>query len=84
MSADGARFVIENEIWLSSGERAATVRSTGGWLDLRARKLVALPPALFTAFAEVPRVPGFVELPSTSGKGRDTAAGAAPAEERDT
>ena len=62
MSADGARFVVENEIWSAGGERAATVRSTGGWLDLRARKLVAPPPALLAAFAEVPRAPGFVEL----------------------
>src|SRR5262249_61509976 len=30
MSADGSRFVIENEIWSAAGERAATVRSTGG------------------------------------------------------
>ena len=63
MSADGARFVIENEIWSAAGERAATVRSTGGWLDLRARKLVAPPPALLAVFAKVPRAPGFVELP---------------------
>jgi len=62
MSADGARFVVENEIWSASGERAATVRSTGGWLDLRARKLVAPPPTLLAAFAEVPRGAGFVEL----------------------
>jgi acyl-CoA thioester hydrolase len=63
MSADGARFVVENEIWLKSGERAATVRSTGGWLDLRARKLVAPPPSLFAAFTQVPRSPAFAELP---------------------
>lgn len=63
MSADGARFVVENEVWSTDGERAATVRSTGGWLDLRARKLVAPPPALLGVFAEVPRAPGFVELP---------------------
>ena len=63
MSADGARFVVENEVWSADGERAATVRSTGGWLDLRARKLVAPPPALLAVFAEVPRAPGFIELP---------------------
>ena len=62
MSPDGARFVVENEIWTADGERAATVRSTGGWLDLRARKLVAPPPPLLTAFAQVPRAPGFAEL----------------------
>jgi acyl-CoA thioester hydrolase len=63
MSADGARFVVENEVWSAEGERAATVRSTGGWLDLRARKLVAPPATLLAVFAQVPRAPGFVELP---------------------
>lgn len=62
MSADGARFMVENEIWSAAGELAATVRSTGGWLDLRARKLVTPPPLLLAAFAEVPRAPGFIEL----------------------
>jgi len=64
MSADGSRFVIENEFWFPNGDRAAVVRSTGGWLDLRARKLIAPPPALLTAFLKTPRVPGFVELPN--------------------
>jgi acyl-CoA thioester hydrolase len=62
MSPDGARFVLENEIWLPGGKRAATVRSTGGWLDLRARKLVAPPAAVLAALQQVPRVVGFVEL----------------------
>ena len=66
MSADGARFVVENEIWSASGERAATVRSTGGWLDLRARKLVAPPPDLLATFAKVPRAHGFIQLPPHS------------------
>ena len=69
MSANGARFVVENEIWLASGERAASVRSTGGWLDLRARKLVAPPTVLLAAFAEVPRAPSFVELTTRQGAG---------------
>lgn len=63
MSRDGARFTLENEIWSAAGERAAVVRSTGGWLDLRARKLVAPPPALIEAMRQVPRAPAFVELP---------------------
>jgi len=67
MSPDGARFVLENEIWTAAGERAATVRSTGGWLELRARKLVAPPAALLAAFRQVPRAPGFVELPAVPG-----------------
>src|SRR5580765_4992194 len=43
MSADASRFLIENEIWSASGERAAVIRSTGGWLDLLVRRLV-IPP----------------------------------------
>lgn len=70
MSADGARFIVENEIWTARGERAATVRSTGGWLDLRARKLVPPPPALLAAFAQSPRAPDFVELPPKEARSR--------------
>ena len=69
LSPDGARFVLENEIWLPSGERAATVRSTGGWLDLRARKLVAPPAALNAALQRVPRAAGFQELPALAERG---------------
>ena len=72
LAADGARFAIENEIWSAAGERAATVRSTGGWLDLGVRKLVVPPPALLEVFKRVPRAPGFVEVPSLTGKGRET------------
>lgn len=68
MSPEGARFTLENELWLANGERAAVVRSTGGWLDLRARKLVAPPPALFAVLSQAPRAPGFVELPSRTNK----------------
>ena len=66
MSADGARFVLENEMWTMAGVRAAIVRSTGGWLDLQARKLVVPPAALLGALAQVPRSPDFVELPPPS------------------
>ena len=64
MSPDGARFVLENEIWSAAGERAAIVRSTGGCLDPRERKLVAPPAALLAALQQVPRAPGFAELPA--------------------
>jgi acyl-CoA thioester hydrolase len=67
MSADGARFKFENEIWLASGERAATVRSTGGWLDLRARKLIAPPAALLSALMQVPRSADFSEISRVQG-----------------
>ena len=65
MSADGARFTLENEIFNTAGERAAVVRSTGGWLDLTARKLIVPPPPLIRAMRLVPRAPEFVDLPPT-------------------
>jgi acyl-CoA thioester hydrolase len=62
LSADASRFVIENEVWTERGERAACVRSTGGWLDLRARKLVVPPAELAHAMRQVPCAPAFTEL----------------------
>jgi len=69
MSPDGSRFILENEIWSAAGGKAATIRSTGGWMDLHARKLIPPPPALLAAFEQVPRAPGFVELPLPRAKG---------------
>jgi len=66
LSADSARLLIENEIWSASGEGAAVIRSSGGWLDLKARKLVIPPQALIDAMRRVPRTPDFVELPQSS------------------
>lgn len=66
LSADGSRFVVENELWSSAGERAAVIRSSGGWLDLRVRKLVIPPPALVKAMMQFPRTSDFVELPRSS------------------
>jgi acyl-CoA thioesterase FadM/GNAT superfamily N-acetyltransferase len=66
MSQDGSRFIVENEILAASGARAATVRSTGGWIDLRSRKLVAPPEPLLATLAKVPRARGFRELPPVS------------------
>lgn len=64
LSPDGARFVIENEVWTERNERAARVRSSGGWLDLRARKLVAPPRELLLAMQQWPRCADFKELQS--------------------
>lgn len=66
MSADGARFVVENEIFNAAGERAAVIRSTGGWLDLGRRKLAAPTPELYAAFAQSPRTDDFVEIPTAA------------------
>ena len=64
MSADGARFTLENEFFLAGGALAARVRSTGGWLDLRARRLAVPPGPLAAAMGLMPRTADFAELPS--------------------
>jgi acyl-CoA thioester hydrolase len=46
LSADGARWRVHHEFAHPDGKIAATLTSTGGWLDLSARKLIAPPPAL--------------------------------------
>jgi acyl-CoA thioester hydrolase len=66
LSADGRKFVLENQFWTPDGELAATVRSTGGWLDLKARKLVVPPRELLDALAQVPRAVSYQELPARS------------------
>ena len=63
LSADGARFVLRNEFWRDT-QLAARVRSSGGWLDLRARKLIAPPEQLRLLLDRAPRTDDFRELPA--------------------
>jgi acyl-CoA thioester hydrolase len=61
LSADGARFVLRNEFW-RDGTLAARVTTTGGWLDLKARKLTAPPEKLRAVLEIAPRTADFREL----------------------
>ena len=58
LSADGARFVLRNEFWRDD-RLVARVTTTGGWLDLRARKLVEPPEALRALLETAPRTGDF-------------------------
>lgn len=64
-SPDGSRVVYRNEIFRADGKLSARVTSTGGWLDLEARKLVAPPPALLAAMNSLEKTDDFVELPTS-------------------
>jgi acyl-CoA thioester hydrolase len=46
LSADGSRFRLRNEFATLNGERIARVTSSGGWLDLEARRLITPPTEL--------------------------------------
>jgi acyl-CoA thioester hydrolase len=63
LAPDGSRFVLRNEILRPDGKLCASVTTTGGWLDLAARKLVAPPAGLLAALQSLPRTSDFAALP---------------------
>lgn len=62
---DGSRFILRHEIFRSDGALSARVSSTGGWLNLAERKLIAPPNALLVAMNALERTSDFVVLPSS-------------------
>jgi len=58
----GSRFRLRNEFWNAQSKLAARVTSTGGWLDLDARKLRAAPEALVAVLELLPRTDDFESL----------------------
>ena len=64
-AADGSRFLLRHEIIRADGKLAARVTSTGGWLSLIERKLIAPPPALLASMNMLDRTSDFVVLPSS-------------------
>jgi acyl-CoA thioester hydrolase len=64
-SLDGSRFLLRHEIFRPDGKLSARVTSTGGWLDLAARKLIAPPPALLSAMNSLEKTSDFTELPTS-------------------
>ena len=65
LSKDGSRFILRNEIFHTDEKLCAKVTSTGGWLDLAVRKLVAPPEGLLAALQLLPQTSDFMPLPSS-------------------
>jgi acyl-CoA thioester hydrolase len=65
LSDDASRMRLRNEFVREDGQLAAKVTSTGGWLDLAARRLVSPPPALAEALRSLSRADDFQELSSS-------------------
>ena len=65
MAEDGSRFRLRNEFVRADGKPVAKLTSTGGWLDLAARKLVAAPPAVMAAWGHLARSEDFEAMPSS-------------------
>lgn len=64
LSEDGSHFRLVNEFFREDGQPPARVMSTGGWLDLDTRRLIAPPDALRQALASLERTEGFIVLPT--------------------
>ena len=65
LAEDGSRYRLCNEFRDEEGRLCARLLTTGGWLDLAARRLTAPPPELLAALRALPRTPGFKPLPSS-------------------
>jgi acyl-CoA thioester hydrolase len=70
LSEDGSHFRMRNDFRrldgqdVQNGQKIARVESTGGWLDLRARKLTAPPEELRAVLHAMPRAAEFAALDS--------------------
>lgn len=62
-SSDGSRFRVRNEFYRLDGKLIARVTSTGGWLNLAARKLIVPPEGLFAAMQTLAKTEDFEVLP---------------------
>jgi acyl-CoA thioester hydrolase len=65
LSGDGSRFSLRNEFFRDGGKLAARVTSSGGWLDLSARRWTEPPAALRELLEALPRTDDFRELESS-------------------
>lgn len=65
ISDDASRFKIRNEFFREDGRLAARLDTTGGWLDLDKRKLIAPPDRLADAMRNLARTEDFEVLQSS-------------------
>lgn len=62
LAPDGSRWMLRSDIIRPDGKLAARITSTGGWLDLGARKLVPPPPALMATWQALDKTEDFQDL----------------------
>ncbi|HUK65981.1 MAG TPA: acyl-CoA thioesterase [Anaeromyxobacteraceae bacterium] len=63
LSPEGGRWKLRHTLRRTSGEDAARIVVTGGWLDHVRRRLVLPPEALNTLLHAAPRAADYAELP---------------------
>lgn len=64
LSEDGSRWRIHTIFYKADGNKAAVVTSSGGWMDLRKRCLVAAPDKFWNVIDKITRSDDFEVLPS--------------------
>lgn len=64
LSEDGSHFRMRNDFRRPDGQKVARVESTGGWLDLKARRLTAPPAELLAVLRDMPRTSDYAPLDS--------------------
>ena len=65
LSEDASHFSLRNEYFKSDGKLAARLSSTGGWLDLSARRLTIPPVIIVEALNRLVRTTDYVVLESS-------------------
>ena len=65
VAEDGSRFRLRNEFYRADGALAARLDSTGGWLDLVARRLIPPPAEIAASLEALGRTEDFTALPSS-------------------
>jgi acyl-CoA thioester hydrolase len=65
LSGDASRFRLVNEFRREDGELCARLTSQGGWLDIKARKLVVPPEVLCEALRGLEHTESFEQLDSS-------------------
>jgi acyl-CoA thioester hydrolase len=61
--ADGARWSFSQELYRGDGVQAALIHVDGAWIDMKARKLAALPGGWAEKFMHIPKSPDFILEP---------------------
>lgn len=62
LSVDGSRLAMKNTFFKAGGKTSAIVTSTGGWIDIKSRKLAPPPPELYDVLSSMERSADFSEL----------------------
>lgn len=61
-SPDGRKWSMRHRIFKENDKIAAEINVDGSWIDMRNRKIIALPENLLEAFLKIHRSEDFVEL----------------------